>query len=262
MWPSQITLCALGLYLIQTPALAQATIDASGAVNGAPMGGLYPGTEFQALDGTLQELFRPVLMGLFLLETLLTLALSATIAFHPVHRKSTPKVDDLLLPRLYLLYGLIGMAIGFLVTQHGYFIGFVIFGIGGLLRFRSTLDDSSNTVEVIVVTLIGLCVGLNLPIMGILIAAAAFGIIWMTGIVTGYEISLRSINEEDVEPEIKRLTDHLNELGWPVIAVRRSLDKFGASILFRAKTPDGHAGVERKLTQVINTEKAIWKIKK
>ena len=63
---------------------------------------------------------------------------------------------------------LIGMAIGFLVLQHGAIIGFVVFGIGGLLRFRSVLRNATDTVEVILVTLLGLCVAIGLAVASFL----------------------------------------------------------------------------------------------
>ena len=65
-------------------------------------------------------------------------------------------------------YALIGMVVGFLVTNHGALIGFVIFGIGGLLRLRTDADTTRDMMRLILVILIGLCVGLDLPVMAVI----------------------------------------------------------------------------------------------
>ena len=101
----------------------------------------------------------------FVLDAITTLILAAAIAHHPVRLRAPLTLESVALPRLFYLYALVGMAVGFLVVNHGYVIGFVVFGIGSLLRFRSNMDDPVDTVEMILVTVLGLCVGMNLPVM-------------------------------------------------------------------------------------------------
>lgn len=208
-----------------------------------------------------QDLVDPVLFGLFLVETVFTLSLAALIAFHPVRRRTSRTSSDRMLPKLFLFYSLIGMTIGFLVVQHGYPIGFVIFGIGGLLRFRSSLGSPSITVEMIMVTVIGLCVGLNLSVVALMITLAVWGVLWITESVAGFEVRLQCESEGDVQRQLDRLSRRLRDLRWPLISINRSTTKPGASVLFRAGFSEDVAGVEREIAAVLDDEGATWKVK-
>ncbi|WP_171182009.1 hypothetical protein, partial [Ruegeria sp. HKCCA4633] len=61
----------------------------------------------------------------FTLDVIVTIILAGLIVYHPVRRKARRSVRDIVMPRLFFLYALIGMAVGFLVVQHGSMIGFV-----------------------------------------------------------------------------------------------------------------------------------------
>ena len=102
------------------------------------------------------------------------LVLTALIAFHPVSLAERRTVEDFDAPRILFVYALIGMVIGFLIMHHGYLIGFVIFGVGGLLRFKTEIDSSSDTTRLILVTLIGLCIGLDLPVIALVTTVIAW----------------------------------------------------------------------------------------
>ena len=69
--------------------------------------------------------------------------------------------------------------IGVIVLNYGMVIGFVIFGLGGLMRFRSTTGSTRDTGRLIIVTLIGLIVGLNLPQFAVLATAFAWVLIYI-----------------------------------------------------------------------------------
>lgn len=153
-------------------------------------------------------------------DIVLTLVLVALIIFHPVRRRMRHSLEDLIIPRLFSLYALIGMAVGFLVIQHGYIIGFVIFGIGALLRFRSTLDDAGDTVEVILVTVIGLSVGLGLPVMAILLAISGWVLIWASGRTRGYEVTLRGPDAALLAAGEAALKTLIGEQGWKCVSAR------------------------------------------
>lgn len=219
------------------------------------------GGETPDFGSGLHELDRLGLLGLFALETVLTLALAASIAFHPVRRRAHRDIADLVLPRLFLLYSLIGMAIGFLVVQHGYYIGFVIFGIGGLLRFRSYIDGSSNTVEAILVTLLGLCIGLNLPIMALLITIGAWLVIYVTGRTDGYEIKLTCTTAPILDDQLNRLVTHIDKLGWHLVSIKRPFEKPTVTVVFQASSTEGLPAVEREISSVLDSDFVKWKLK-
>ena len=59
-------------------------------------------------------------------------------------------------PKVSIVYAIIGSPIGLLVVKYGLGVGFVLFGIGGLIRFRSVLGSALLTGQVTSATLIGL----------------------------------------------------------------------------------------------------------
>ena len=254
--PVRIGLGVMLALLASAPTFAQVDL----VPNSADL--LSPGYgELPDFGSGLHELEKLGLLGLFVLETLLTLALAASIAFHPVRRRAHRDITDLVLPRLFLLYSLIGMAIGFLVVQHGYYIGFVIFGIGGLLRFRSYIDGSSNTVEAILVTLLGLCIGLNLPVMALLITIGAWFVIYATGRTDGYEIKLTCPTSVVLDDQLDRLASHIEVLGWHLVSIKRPFEKPSATVVFQAQSTEGLLAVERELAKVLDADLVKWKLK-
>ncbi len=253
---ARIGLGSLLAIITSTPVFAQAGLVPNGTDLLSPNYGALPD-----FGSGLHELESLGLLGLFALETLLTLALAASIAFHPVRRRAHRDITDLVLPRLFLLYSLIGMAIGFLVVQHGYYIGFVIFGIGGLLRFRSYIDGSSNTVEAILVTLLGLCIGLNLPIMALLITIGAWIVIYATGRTDGYEIKLTCTTSVVLADQLDLLASHIDGLGWHLVSIKRPFEKPSATVVFQAQSTEGLLAVERELAKILDADLVRWKLR-
>ena len=114
----------------------------------------------------------------FLLAFAETLVLTALLAFHPVNIGFRERNWSFDLSISMFLFALIGMLTGFLVVHHGYLIGFVIFGIGGLLRFRTQLKASKSTGHAIMATLVGLCWGLGLEMIAVMATAYFWVLIW------------------------------------------------------------------------------------
>lgn len=198
---------------------------------------------------------------LFVTDVLVVAAISALVAYHPCRRRHRLSLSELKTPRFFYLYGLLGLAIGFLVEQHGYIIGFVVFGIGGLVRFRTDLENSDDTVEMIIVTFLGLCVGLNLPVMAILIALAAWVILYLTGRLVGYELNLKSEDRETLETELEALSGCLAERRWPLMQVARPDSKDHAIVTFRVPYTVQHDEVRSQIELILKEEKGGWKLK-
>ncbi len=112
---------------------------------------------------------------------LLSTALGALIAFHPTTLKMIDTIEEAELPKVQLMCALIGAIVGVIVLEYGLVVGFVVFGLGGLMRFRTVTETTRDTSRLIVVTLIGLICGLNLPHFAVLAAAYAWVIIFFDG---------------------------------------------------------------------------------
>jgi len=223
-----------------------------------------PSISFPALS----PMFQPEILALFLFDCVVVLGIASLIVFHPARLKTRRGVRDYELPRLFMVYGLIGMAIGFLVLQHGAVIGFVVFGIGGLLRFRSVLRNSTDTVEVILVTLLGLCVGLNLQNMAVLIGIASWIVIWFFGRKRTYQLSLKHTSTEGLAATMARLEEAMPKFGWEL----DSQKEFGqhsnstnanaaATVIFRSRGNEDLSDIEAELSSQFQGEGVEWRLK-
>ena len=134
----------------------------------------------------------------FLLNALFTLTLAAVlgavIAYHPRTMHAADTLEDVRAPKVYTMYAVIGAIIGIMVLEYGTVIGFVVFGIGGLIRFRTDLRSAGLTGQVILVTLIGLSCGLNLPNVAVLATAFGFVLIYIRDTRVTYRIDIQGVS--------------------------------------------------------------------
>jgi hypothetical protein len=226
LWPLSAAIAVVAL-LGAGPALAQALDAAPGflpevAVRGRGWSQVYD-------TGELTE------YGLGLVETFV---LTALIAFHPASLGARRTREDFEAPRILFIYGLIGMVIGFLIMHHGYLIGFVIFGVGGLLRFKTDVDSSADTTRLILVTLIGLCVGLDLPVVALITTVSAWIILFALGRRSHYALAVRFDEKKAPKHCIEAVGERLTERGFQLVTVSKS--KFKPAADYVIAGPNGH----------------------
>lgn len=181
-------------------------------------------------------------------------ALTAAIAFHPVVLSERRTAEDYQEPRSLFLYGLIGLLVGFMVMHHGYLIGFVIFGIGGLMRFKTDTGDLADTRRLILVTLIGLSVGLNLPIMAITATACAWAAIYVLGRELHLTVEVQFDGMKQTKLHIDTLRDLLRERGYQVQSATKHRFKAGADYLVVVPGKLGRDAVMREMASLQGTK--------
>jgi hypothetical protein len=171
----------------------------------------------------------------FLGNTLLTLTLAAllgaTIAYHPKHVAAADTLEELEAPKVYILYAVIGAIIGILVVAYGTVVGLVIFGIGGLIRFRTVLRSANLTGRVIFVTLIGLTCGLDMPHVAVLSTVFAFILVYVLETRATYRIDVQSLEPERVAESAAAYRALLERNGCRVLSERKNLIKQRVTIL-------------------------------
>lgn len=101
-----------------------------------------------------------------LVVLLLALLLGAVNAYHPSTRRRLSSLEHFEQPKTLLLYVVVAAVVA-LIVQVQPAMAFVIFGIGGLLRFRTLVGEAKDTGRVILVTVVGLCCGLKIFIVAI-----------------------------------------------------------------------------------------------
>lgn len=101
----------------------------------------------------------------------------AVLAYHPAHTRGTVTLADIEQRKTLIIYSIAGALIA-VVCAVNPSMAFVIFGIGGLLRFRTDVGESKSTGHTIIATLVGLCWGLGLELVAVLATAYFWSIVW------------------------------------------------------------------------------------
>lgn len=114
------------------------------------------------------------LLGELALSLVLAAALASVIGYHPMRQVRARRIDEVEAPRVNVVYATVGAIIGTLVAHYGTLVGFVVFGIGGLMRFRSNIGTAGDTGRVMLSTLVGLCCGLQLPHVAVVATVFSF----------------------------------------------------------------------------------------
>jgi hypothetical protein len=165
-----------------------------------------------------------VFLGSSFLTLTLAAVLGAVIAYHPRYTRAADTFEEIEAPKIYIMYAVIGALIGIMVVKYGLVIGFVLFGIGGLIRFRTVLNSADMTGHVILVTLIGLLSGLEMPHIAVLSTVFGFGLIYVLHARTTCLIDIRALPPEAV--------------AGAAAAYRSVLEKQGCRILYEKKNPE------------------------
>jgi hypothetical protein len=181
----------------------------------------------------------------FLLDTFLTLLLAsvlgAIIAYHPKHLAVADTLEELEAPKVYIFYAVIGAIMGILVVKYGLVVGFVLFGIGGLIRFRTLMRSANLTGRVIFVTLIGLTCGLNLPHVAVLGTVFAFLLIYVLESRVTYRVDVQALDPERIADSAAAYRKLLEQNGCRVLAERKNPMKRRVTLLV-----SGPHGVRRE----------------
>jgi hypothetical protein len=192
----------------------------------------------------------------FLLNALFTLSLAtvlgATVAYHPKHRQTADTLEEIEAPKVYVLYSVIGALIGIMVVKYGLVVGFVLFGIGGLIRFRTLLRSAVLTGHVIFVTLIGLSCGLDLPHVAVLASAFGFGLIYLLDSHVTYRIDIRGLPLEGFAAAAAQYRELLEGAGCRILNEKKNPGKQRAIFIFRINREVGRPRLEDLLETKID----------
>ena len=131
-----------------------------------------------------------------------------------------------------------------MVLKYGLVIGFVVFGIGGLVRFRSNLRSATRTGRVIFVTLIGLSSGLDLPHVAILATTFGFGLIYVLDARITYRIVVKGLPRARVGDAAEVYRSVLEQQGGRILSEKKNFGKAEVAFVFRASHRIGRDDLE------------------
>lgn len=178
---------------------------------------------------------------------LLATALGALIAFHPTTRRNVDTKNEAELPKVLVMYALIGAMVGEIVLEYGMVVGFIIFGLGGLMRFRTDTDSTRDTGRIIIVTLLGLIAGLNLPHFAVLAAAFAWVLIYIFDGHPVCSVEVNDIPKGKVKEAAAAYRALLVGNRCKIISEEKSYSKNRVTFVFRAPRDFDQGAMHNKL---------------
>jgi hypothetical protein len=233
--------CVLtGLGLLVLASAAGAQVPGELALSPIPSGEGWPG--FTDLH---------FLLGAFLNLTLAT-ALGAVIGYHPRRIRTADTMEEIEAPKVSIAYAVIGSLIGILVVKYGLVVGFVLFGIGGLIRFRSVMRSPQLTGQVILVTLIGLTCGLDLPHVAVLATFFDFILTFLLTARITYRVDVRGLPHGRFPEAADAYRAVLKEHRYRVLSETKRPDNGRICFIFRSAGRDTRQHIERLFDENID----------
>jgi hypothetical protein len=148
------------------------------------------------------------------------------------------------------MYAFIGAIIGVTVREFGMVIGVVVFGIGGLIRFRTDTDSVRDTGRLIVVTLIGLISGLGLPHFAAITAAFAFALLYVFDSRPLFRVKVAQLPAGRLAECADIYRQALQREGCKLVAEHNSVAKDRLEFVFRLPRRGTKDGVHAALAGV------------
>jgi hypothetical protein len=211
--------------LIASTALAQQVSDMI-LQTPAPAGEGWPG--FWNVGFLVNAMFNLVLAAV----------LGAAIAYHPRHAQTADTLEEIEASQIFILYSVIGSIIGILVVQYGMAVGFVLFGIGALIRFRTVLRSASLTGRLIFVTLIGLSAGLDLPHVAVLVTVFGFLLIYLLDARFTFRIDVRALPLDSVAGAAAAYRQVLEQEECRIISEKKNPERGRVTFIIRSAQAD------------------------
>jgi hypothetical protein len=160
--------------------------------------------------------------------------LAVIIAFHPTTARTVDTIEEAELPKVSIMYALVGAVVGVAVLQFGMVIGFVVFGLGGLMRFRTETSSTRDTGRLIIVTLVGLLCGMNLPHFAVITTAFVWFIILVFDANPVYRLDVTEIAKDDLKQAADAYKNELHSLGAKLVTESNAVTKGKLVFVFRA----------------------------
>jgi hypothetical protein len=166
---------------------------------------------------------------------LLTATVSGLIlAFHPVQLGRPITRDDIEQRKTVVFYSSVGALIAIICTVAPS-MAFVIFGIGGLMRFRTNTGESKATGHTIMGTLIGLCWGLGLQLVAALATLYFWVMIYALEAVRVERLVVAAVEQVNWPRATEAYKNVLTQLGCRVLSHSKSFKK--AQLVFTVRVP-------------------------
>jgi hypothetical protein len=191
--------------------------------------------------------------GWLLLDMVLVLgfalALSATIAYHPTTRRRMSSLEHYEQPKAFLLYSMVAAMVALIVKVQPA-MAFVIFGIGGLLRFRTLVGDAKDTGRVILVTVVGLCCGLKIFVVAVPATVIGWLLVYSLERQTAGIIRVSGVGEEAIYDAVRAYRALIQRLGCTIIGEQTKFIRREFLFVVQAPPALGRGALTEQLDQL------------
>ena len=167
---------------------------------------------------------------------LLAAALAAIIAYHPRTREKASTLPELEQPKTFILYALVGAVIAQIVEANNA-MALVIFGIGGLMRFRTDVGPAKDTGRVILTAVVGVCCGLKLLVVAVTATAFGWVLLWLLERETFTRLLVKGLPPDAVVPSADFYRRILVQSGCRIFGERKKFVEGQVAFVFAAPDP-------------------------
>lgn len=184
-----------------------------------------------------------------LLILAMAVALAAVIAYHPTTRAKASTIEAIEQPKTFMMYSLVGAIITIIVKAQPN-MALVVFGIGGLMRFRTNVGQAKDTGRVILVTVIGLACGLELYVVAVLTTALSWLLIFALERQTVERLVIQGLERDTFTRASEAHAEILRGAGCAILGEDKRVKKGSLSIVFRAPQGLERGEIERRIAEL------------
>jgi hypothetical protein len=162
----------------------------------------------------------------------------AVLAHHPVLRGRPMHLEDLEQQKTLVVYSVVGALIAIICSTNPS-MAFVIFGIGGLMRFRTDLGASKHTGHTIMGTLVGLCWGLGLELVATFATLYFWLIIYVLERAPVMQLTVGGVTVADMGEAANAYRKAIQRAGGLLTAHSKNFKKEQMTFVFRLRGDTG-----------------------
>ena len=180
---------------------------------------------------------------------LVSLLLGAVIAYHPSTRSRLSSLAELEQPKTFLMYAMVASVVALIVKVQPA-MAFVIFGIGGLLRFRTMVGEAKDTGRVILVTVVGLCCGLKIYSVAVPATAIGWLLIYFLERQVAGVIRVAGVDEDKLREAASTYRGLITKVGCTIIGEQTKFNKRQFIFVVTAPTDFSRADLQASFNAV------------
>ena len=190
-------------------------------------------------------------LGGYLISLVVALFLAVVIAFHPYTFGKKEDLNEIEAPKTLIFYAMIGSLVGATVADYGPELGFIFFGLGGLMRFRTNAGTSTQTGRLILVALIGLCCGLRMLYIAVISTIVIWILLYFLERRTLYQIEIKKISPELFDESVIAYRHAFKQHQCKIVIEKKNEAKSKITYIFSSPAKLGREGIEKFLARQI-----------